>query len=124
MNIIDSSAWLEYFANSKSARHFSNIVEDPKNLIVPSVVVYEVFKKIIIERDYGTALKIVAHMQLGRVVDFNMELALMAASLSREHHLPMADSMILATARKYNAVIWTIDADFEGLEGVKYFKKD
>ena len=124
MNIIDSSAWLEYFANSKNARHFSGIVENSKNLLVPSITVYEVFKKIIMERDYSTALKIIAHMQLGRVVDFNLELALMAARFSKEHHLPMADSIILATARKYNAVIWTLDADFEGLPGVKYFKKD
>lgn len=123
MNVIDSSVWLEYFADTKYAKPFLKVIEDQKNLIVPTVILYEVFKKVLSEKDQNTALNIVAHMQLGRVVDFNFELALIAARLSKEHHLPMADSIVLATARKYNAIVWTMDADFKGLLGVKYFKK-
>jgi predicted nucleic acid-binding protein len=123
MNIVDSSAWLEYFTGSRNARHFAGAIENTEALLVPAVTLYEVFKKILAERSEDMALKIVAHMKAGQVIDLDLEIALMAAKLSHVNSLPMADSIILATARKYRATVWTQDADFKGLEGVKYFKK-
>lgn len=123
MNIVDSSAWLEYFANSKQARHFASVIEEIKSLIVPSIILYEVFKKVLVERDENTALQIVAHMKLGKVIPLDLELSLWAARISKHHKLPMADSIILATAQKFDATLWTQDADFKGIEGVKFFRK-
>lgn len=123
MNIIDSSAWLEYFANSKRAEYFAKPIEDERNLIVPTITIYEVFKKILTEKSEHAALQIVAHMKAGRVIDLNMNLALVAGALSKKIKLPMADSIILATAREHDATIWTQDADFKNIKGVKYFPK-
>ncbi len=123
MNIVDSSAWLEYFANTGHAKHFAKAVENSKYLLVPSIIIYEVFKKILCEKDENTGLRIVAHMKLGKMIDLDLEIALQAAKLSNEHKLPMADSIILATARKYNATLWTQDADFKQFDEVKYFSK-
>ncbi|MCR1795934.1 type II toxin-antitoxin system VapC family toxin, partial [Leptospira sp. id769339] len=84
---------------------------------------YEVFKKIYIERDEDSALRVIAHMQQGTVIDLDASISIYAAKLSKDHKIPMADSIILATARKYNAILWTQDEDFIGLDGVKYFPK-
>lgn len=123
MNIVDSSAWLEYFAGTKNAGNFTKTIEDAKSLIVPSIILYEVFKKILLERGEDDALLVIAHMKLGKVVDLDLDTALRAAKISREYGLPMADSIIFATAQKYNAVIWTQDADFKSFKGIKYFSK-
>lgn len=123
MNIVDSSAWLEYFADTKYAKNFTKVIEQPKFLLVPSIILYEVFKKVLSEKDENTALRIVAHMKLGEVIDLDMEIALQAAKLSSEYKLPMADSVILATAQKYNAVLWTQDSDFKRFDKIKYFSK-
>jgi len=123
MNIVDSSGWLEYFADSANAKNFSTAIEDTKNLLIPTIILYEVFKKILLEYGDNQALRIVAHMKQGKVIDINIELALSAAKLSAELKLPMADSIILATARKNNAIIWTQDADFKGIDKVKFFQK-
>lgn len=123
MNIVDSSAWLEYFAGTKNAENFAKAIEDTKNLIVPTIILYEVFRKILTEKDENTALRVIAHMKQGRVAELDISLALTAAKLSKEHGLPMADSIILATARASGAILWTQDADFKGIEGIKYFKK-
>ena len=123
MNIVDSSAWLEYFAGTKNAGNFAKVIEASKSLIVPSIIFYEVFKKILSERGEDDALFITAHMKIGKVVDLDLDTALRAAKLSSEYGLPMADSIILATAQKYDAVVWTQDADFKRFKGVKYFSK-
>lgn len=123
MNIVDSSGWLEYFAGTNRAKYFAKTIENPRSLLVPSITLYEVFKKVLIEKDESIALFVIAHMKLGQVVDLDLEIALSAAKLSKEHQLPMADSIIWATAQKYNAVIWTQDADFKEFSNVKYFKK-
>lgn len=123
MNIVDSSAWLEYFANSKQAEHFAKTIEDAQNLLVPTITLYEVFKKVLTEKNEHAALQIVAHMKTGRVIDLNMNLALVAGNLSKKMKLPMADSIILATAQEHDATIWTQDADFKNIKGVKYFAK-
>lgn len=123
MNIVDSSAWLEYFAGTKNAAHFEKIIENTSELIVPSIVIYEVYKKILIERDENSALIVAAHLKHGKVVDLDTDLAILAAKISFDYKLPMADSIILATAQKYEATVWTQDSDFEGIDGVKYFWK-
>lgn len=123
MNVVDSSAWLEYFAGTKNAANFTKAIENTKSLIVPTITLQEVFKKLLREVGETEALKAVAHMRLGEVIDLDIELALRAASLSYEHKLPLADSIIFATAQEYNATLWTQDIDFKGLPGVKYFAK-
>lgn len=120
MNVVDSSAWLEYFVDGPNASHFSKAIEDTENLLVPSVIIYEVFKKVVIERGEELALRVVAQMKLGRLIALNDDLAINAARISAEHKLPMADSIILASAQEYNAWVWTQDDDFKGLPKVNY----
>ena len=123
MNVVDSSAWLEYFANGRNASFFSKPIEQTDELLVPSLTIYEVFKKVLRERNEGDALQVVAVMQQGTVVDLDARIALGAARLSVEASLPMADSVVLATARAYGAVVWTQDADFKHLPDVRYREK-
>ena len=120
MNVVDSSAWLEYFADGPNAAEFSGVIADLEDLVVPSITLFEVFKRIRAQRDAHEALRAVAHMKRGRVIDLDGDLAIMAADVSAEMRLPLADSVILATARSVEAILWTQDADFEGLEGVEY----
>ena len=120
MNMVDSSAWLEYFANGPNATFFAKSIEQVDQLIVPTLSLFEVFKRVLQQRNENDALQVVAVMQQGSLVDLDAGLALSAARLSVEHRLPMADSVILATARAYNATLWTQDADFKNLEGVQY----
>ncbi len=122
MNVVDSSAWLEYFANGPNADFFAPAIEKTADLIVPSLTLYEVFKRIAQQRDENLALQAVAVMQQGRVVELDASLALSAAKISIEHGLPMADSVILATARAFGAYLWTQDVDFDGMPGVRYRK--
>ena len=121
MNVVDSSAWLEYFADGPNAEHFASAIEDTSVLVVPAITLLEVFKRISQQRDDATALKYVAVMQQGRVVDLDAALALRAAALGLRHKLPLADSIIYATAQSLRAIVWTQDADFEGLDGVRYW---
>ena len=123
MNVVDSCGWLEYFGNGPNATFFSDPLAATSELVVPSISIYEVFKRIIQQRDEGDALQAVAMMQQGRVVELSSPLALSAVRLSLEHALPMADSIILASARGYGATLWTQDADFEGVPGVRYVPK-
>ncbi len=120
MNVVDSSAWLEYFADGPNAAFFAKPIESPSRLIVPTISLYEVFKRVLIQRDEGAALQAVAIMGQGEIVDLDTPLALSAAKLSAELQLPMADSMILATARQFDATIWTQDTDFKDLPNVKF----
>ena len=123
MNVVDSSAWLEYFANGPNAALFSAPIEQTDDLIVPSLTIYEVFKRVLQQRDEGRALQAVAVMQQGTVVDLDARIALSAARISLERKLPMADSVVLATARAHGATVWTQDGDFKGLPGVQYRKR-
>lgn len=123
MNVVDSSGWLEYLADGANADFFAPALEAPRNLIVPSISVYEVFRRVLQQRGESAALQAAAQMQQGRVVGLDTPLALAAAQLSVEASLPMADSIMLATARAFEATLWTQDADFSGLAGVKYVAK-
>jgi toxin FitB len=123
MNVIDSSGWLEYFIGGKNANFFAPVIEDTANVIVPTISIFEVFKRTLIDKTRDDALEAVAMMYDGKIVDLDREIALIAAELSFELKLPMADSIILATARANDAILWTQDVHFKGLEGVKYIKK-
>jgi len=123
MNVVDSSGWLEYFADGPNARYFSKPLLDASGLIVPTITIYEVFKVVLREKDEGAAIRAIALMRQGTVVDLDQELAIQAAKLSIDYKVPMADSIIIATARRYDATIWTQDEDFERLSGANYFKK-
>jgi toxin FitB len=124
MNVVDSSAWLSYFAGDANADSFSEPIENISQLIVPSITLTEVFKCILRQCDENKALEAVAHMRQGRVIDLDSDLAINAAKLGVEFKLPLADSIIYATGQKFNAVIWTQDNDFEALAGVRYLPKN
>ena len=123
MNLVDSSAWLEYFADGPNADFFAAAVEDTEKLVVPTICLLEVFKRVLRQRGESDALSVVAQMQQGQVLELDAALAVSAARLSLELKLPLADSVILATARAHNATLWTQDSDFERLQGVKYKAK-
>jgi predicted nucleic acid-binding protein len=120
MNVVDSSGWLEYVAGGPNAGFFAKAIESTRDLVVPTLSVYEVFKRVLQQRGEGAALQVVAVMQQGAVVDLSSSLALKAARLSIDLGLPLADSVMLATARAYDATFWTQDADFKDIEDVKY----
>lgn len=123
MNLVDSSGWLEYFSDGENASIFSPPLCDKEKLVVPSIIIYEVFKVVLREKDENVALQTVAVMQQGKVVELTADIAIQAAKLSLEHKIPMADSIILATGYYFKAVIWTQDIDFKDIQGVKYFSK-
>ena len=123
MNVVDSSGWLEYLADGPNADFFAPAIENTRELITPSISLYEVFKRILQQRSEDDALRAIAIMAQGQVIDLDMTLALNAAKTSAELRLPMADSIILATARAYDATVWTQDQDFDGIEGVQYIEQ-
>ena len=122
-NVVDSSGWLEYLAEGANAEFFAPAVEDTEHLVVPSLSVLEVFKWVLRERGEDAALQAAALMQQGQIVELDVALAIRAAKLGVEHRLPLADSVMLATAHAYDAVLWTQDRDFEGIAGVEYRAK-
>jgi len=123
VNLVDSCGWLEYFADGDNAGFFVPAITDTANLLVPTLALFEVFKRILQQREENAALQAVAMMQQGAVVDLTADISLSAAKLAVTHKLPMADSVMLATARRYQARLWTQDGDFEGIEGVHYRRK-
>jgi predicted nucleic acid-binding protein len=124
MNVIDSSGWLEYFAQGSNADFFSPAIHDIDSLVVPTVCMYEVFKRMLAMLDEDAALQAIGIMSVGKTAELNQEIAINAAQISSELNIAMADSIILATARVYNAALWTQDADFSNIEGVKYIEKN
>jgi predicted nucleic acid-binding protein len=123
MNIVDSSGWLAYFADEPEAKHFLEPLNDEASLVVPTITIYEVFKVVLRESNENDALQAAVAMQRGQVADLTASLSMNASKLSLEHDLPMADSIILATAKEFNAVLWTQDSDFKNTPGVKYIPK-
>ncbi len=120
MNLVDSCGWLEYLAEGPNASFFAEPLEDVESLIVPSICILEVVKKILQQRSQAEALQVATTMQQGKVISLGADLALDAAAIGLRHGLPLADAVILATAKASDAVIWTQDSDFENLDGVKY----
>ena len=123
MNVVDSSGWLEYFADGPNADFFAPAIESVTDLVVPTLSLYEVFKRVLPQRGEGDALQAVAVMIQGQVIDLDMDLALGAAKVSSELKLPMADSVMLATAQAHDATLWTQDSDLQGIAGVQYIGK-
>jgi predicted nucleic acid-binding protein len=124
MNVVDSSGWLEYFAKGLNSAFFAPIIQASSTLIVPTICLYEVYKRIVSQGfDEEEALAAIAWMETGQVVDLNQEIALSAAVISFESKLAMADSIILSTTRNYGAILWTQDAHFRGFDGVQYIEK-
>jgi predicted nucleic acid-binding protein len=121
MNVVDSSGWLEYFTDTGNPHLYAAAIENTARLIVPSITLFEVYKRSLQQRGEDQALEAVAAMRQGRVVDLDERTAIEAAKLGAALKLPLADSVILAAARRYRAVLWTQDAGFEGVAGVKYF---
>ena len=123
MNQVDSSAYLEYFQDAPNAEIFAPIIENVAEVIVSSISIYEVFKKMKNDLGLVPAEEAVMHMKQSKMIDFDFELALIAARFSTQYKLPMADSMIYATAHKYGAILWTQDKHFDGLPGVQFIAK-
>ena len=123
MNVVDSSGWLEYFADDSNADFFAPAIENTSELVVPSISIYEVFKRIYQQRGEDAALRAVTVMLQGLIIDLDTTLALSAARISADWQLPLADSIMLATARTFGATLWTQDADFKSLADVRYIEK-
>ena len=120
MNLVDTSGWIEYFFAGGNAEYFASPIEETTGLIVPVICLYEVFKKVNSVASEARALQAVTQMKLGRVVDLTEDVALSAALISLRRRLPMADSLIYATARAQEATLWTQDEHFSDLPGVNY----
>jgi predicted nucleic acid-binding protein len=123
MNVVDSSAWLAYFADEKNAGFFAEAIEDTELLIVPVICIYEVFKVVLREKGEDDALQAVSAMQQGSVVDLDSDLALSAAWIGHEEKLSFADSVIYAVARRHEATVWTQDEHFSGKTDVRFKAK-
>ena len=122
-NVVDSSGWLEYFADASNAHFFASAIENTKDLIVPSISLLEVFKHILRQRSEKQAFESIECMLQGTIVDLDIEISLSAAKLGVQHKIPLADSIILATGLAHDAIIWSQDVDFKGLPHVKYISK-
>jgi len=121
MNLVDSSGWLEYFSGAENSERFASPLQDTSTLIVPVITLYEVFKVVMRESTENDVLQAVVAMQQGKVIELTTLIAMDASRLSLKHGLPMANSIILSTARMFDCLIWTQDADIAGLPGVKFF---
>ena len=123
LQVVDSSGWIEVFTNGPQADRFLEVLDDETSLIVPAITVFEVFKWILREHSEAQAIQAIALMQRGKVVDFDSSIAIAAAQLSHALRLPMADSIILTTARQHQARLFSMDADFKGLADVELILK-
>jgi predicted nucleic acid-binding protein len=123
VNVVDSSAWLEFFADGPNASVFAEPLCDTGTVVGPVITLYEVFKVVHRQRGEDAALQATALMQQGVVVELTAALALQAAKTSLELALPMADSIILETARQHDALLWTQDEYFRDVAGVRFVAK-
>jgi predicted nucleic acid-binding protein len=123
MNVVDSSAWLAYFAGERNAGFFAEAIEDAELLIVPVICLYEVFRVVLREKGEDDALQAVSAMQQGSVVDLDSDLALEAAWIGHEEKLAFADSVIYAVAMRHGATIWTQDEHLSRKDNVRYKAK-
>jgi predicted nucleic acid-binding protein len=122
LNLVDSCGWLEYFADGPNASFYASSIENVDRLVVPTICILEVFKNVLRQRGENAALQAVSAMEQGRVAALDTPTSLSAAKLGAELGLPLADSVILATARAHKALIWTQDADFKKIDGVRYVR--
>ena len=123
MNVVDSSCWLEYLMDTEIGAAVAPFIENPSELIVPTITLYEVYKKLLVEKGEEYALDVVSYMQTGTIIELNAGLSLSAAQINRKFKLPMADSIIYATSLRYSAVIFSCDKHFKDIPGIRYFPK-
>jgi toxin FitB len=123
MNLIDSSGWIEYFRLGPNEPHFRPVIEDARTLLVPTIAICEVVRFITRTANRVEADRAAAQMERCLVIDLDAGIARLAARLGLKHNLPTADSIVYATAQAHNAKLYTQDADFEKLPGVKYVRK-
>ena len=123
MNVVDTSGWLEYFEGGRNSQEFSKAIKETKELLVPTICIYEISKVILRESDENHLLQALAAIQKGRIIELTPFLSTAAAKNSLKYKLPMADSIIYTTAQFFDATVWTQDADFEGLPDVNYIPK-
>jgi predicted nucleic acid-binding protein len=123
VNLVDSCGWLEYLADGPNADFYAGPLTDTGNLVVPSICIAEVFRKVLLLRSEVSAFEAAALMMRGHIVELDSSIAIMSARLGSEYRIPLADSIILATSRSWNAVIWTQDTHFKIIAGVRYIDK-
>ena len=123
MNVVDSSCWIEYLMNTSIGETVAPIIENPTGLIVPTITLYEVYKKLATEKNSDYAMKIISYMQSGTVIALDSDLGVFAAQTSLKYKLSMADSVIYATSMHYSATLWTADKHFKDIPGIQYFSK-
>ena len=123
MIIVDSSCWIEYLMNTEIGANIASIIENADELIVPTIILYEVYKKLSAEKDEEYAKDVISYMQTATIIELNADLSLAAADISIKYKLPMADSIIYATSLQYSAVIYSCDIHFKNLPNVQYFLK-
>jgi toxin FitB len=123
MNLVDSCGWLEYLADGPNANFFASAIENSGELLVPTLCILEVFKRVLQQRGEDAALQATALMQQGQVIDLDSGTAVTAAKIGHEIKLALADAVVVASARIHRAVVWTQDSDLKNVEGVKYVKK-
>ncbi len=123
MNLVDSCGWLEYLADGPNAEFFAPVIENTEKLLVPTICILEVCKRVLQQRGEDAALQAIALMQQGNVADLDVGIAVSSAKIGHELKLPLADGVIVAAARAHGAVIWTQDSDLKDIAGVKYVKK-
>ena len=123
MNVVDSSGWIEFLVGGPNAGFFETPLSVQDRLLVPSVIVLEVYRYVLRNEGRAKALSVAATMHQGRVIDLDTGLAIEAAELGASHGLPLADSIVYASALSHEATLWTQDADFDGLDHVEYRPK-
>ena len=120
MNVVDSCGWLEYIADGPNASFFEPALADLPRLVVPSITVYEVCKRVQVQRGQTYADRAVAAMGRGQIVHLDVEGLRLAAIASVRYKLAMADAIIWQTAQAHRAQLYTQDADFKDAPGVQY----
>lgn len=123
MNIVDTSGWIAFLNDEANADIFAEPIGNIRKLFVPTICMYEIFKFVKLKEGEMEAIKISAQLKQGQVLPLTETIALEAANISINYKLAMADSLIYASAKIANAIVWTQDEDFKGLPGVKYYAK-
>ena len=117
---MDSSGWIEFITEGPNASFFAPAIEASEVLVVPTISLLEVYRWVAREKDEASAVQVVGAMQRATVIALDGRLAVYAAVLAARHKLPVADSVIYATALDNSATLWTQDADFEKLPNVRF----
>lgn len=121
MIVVDSSGWIEFFLDGPKAGIYARYLQHPEKILTPVIVVYEVYKKVKRERGEQLAKLCLAQIEKTQIVPITQTIALLAADLSLEFSLPMADALVLATARAQKSELITSDSDFQNIPGARVF---